>query len=26
LIVIGFVIFIVTHVHAPRAHRVAPQG
>jgi uncharacterized protein (TIRG00374 family) len=26
LIVIGFVIFIVTHVHAPSAHRVAPQG
>jgi glycosyltransferase 2 family protein len=26
LIVIGFVIFIVTHVHVPRAHRVAPQG
>jgi glycosyltransferase 2 family protein len=26
LIVIGFVIFILTHVHVPRAHRVAPQG
>ena len=26
LIVIGFVIFILTHVHVPRAHRVAHQG
>jgi uncharacterized protein (TIRG00374 family) len=26
LVVIGFVIFVLTHVHVPRAHRVAPQG
>jgi hypothetical protein len=26
LVVIGFVIFVVTHVHAPRTHRVATQG
>jgi glycosyltransferase 2 family protein len=26
LVIVGFVIFVVTHVHVPRAHRVATQG
>ena len=26
LVVIGFIIFVVTHVHVPKAHRIATQG
>jgi hypothetical protein len=26
LIVVGFVIFVLTHVHVPKAHRVVTQG
>jgi len=26
LIVIGFVIFVFTHVHVPKARRIATQG
>ena len=26
LVVIGFIIFVVTHVHAPKTQRVAVQG
>jgi uncharacterized membrane protein YbhN (UPF0104 family) len=26
LVVIGFIIFVVTHVHVPKAQRIAVQG